>query len=321
VTRDMGMGLGGKDLVYLDLTHLGEEFLRRRLGGILEIYQKFAGDDPTKVPMKIFPAVHYSMGGLWVDWEKNQTTGALKQPSPRNHQTSVPGLFSCGECDGTYHGANRLGANSLLSASYSGRVVGESVAAYVKGLGGSVDTVPEELFSKEKKRQESINKEIMSNAGGENPYMLHKEMGDMLRDKVSIIRTNKGLDEALEKLKELKERASKASLDDKHGWSNASLTYTRQVHDMIVLAEVITKGARMRDECRGSHWKPEFDIPIPEGKFAGSPEFEAYRAKWKENNKTWLKTTLAEHTPEGPKISYEDVDTSVLPVEEPRDYR
>ncbi|MBI4720928.1 MAG: succinate dehydrogenase (quinone) flavoprotein subunit [Chitinivibrionia bacterium] len=300
VVRDMGMGIGGKDLVYLDLTHLSEEFLRRRLGGILEIYEKFAGDDPTKVPMKIFPAVHYSMGGIWVDWEKNETTGALKQPSPRNHQTSVPGLFSCGEADGTYHGANRLGANSLLSASYSGRVVGESVAAYVKGLKESVDTAPEDLYGNEKKRQESINKQIMSCSKGENPFLLHKELGDMMRDKVSIIRTNKQLDEALEKLKELKERASRMCLDDRHGWSNASLSYARQVQDMIVLGE---------------------DLPIPEGKFAGDPEFEAYRAKWKENNTKWLKTTLADHTPEGPKISYEDVDTSVLPVEEPRDYR
>ena len=90
---------------------------------------------------------------------------------------------------------------------------------------------------------------------------------------------------------------------------------------MVVLAEVIAKSARMRDECRGSHWKPEFLIEIPEGKFPGDPEFEEYRARWKRNNDEWLKTTVAEHGPGGPAISYEPVDTSVLPADQPRDYR
>jgi succinate dehydrogenase flavoprotein subunit len=88
-----------------------------------------------------------------------------------------------------------------------------------------------------------------------------------------------------------------------------------------VIAEIIAKGARMRDECRGSHWKPEFELPIPEGKFPGDPEFEDYRAKWKANNDTWLKSTVASHTSDGPEISYEDVDISIYPPENPRDYR
>jgi succinate dehydrogenase / fumarate reductase flavoprotein subunit len=146
-------------------------------------------------------------------------------------------------------------------------------------------------------------------------------LGDLMREKVGIVRKNQELDEALEKLKELKERANKLSLDDSNGWSNATLTHARQVRDMIVLGEVITKSARMRDECRGSHWKPEFLLEIPEGKFPGDPEFEKYRKKWKKNNEKWLKTTVAEYTPDGSKITYEDVDTSVLPVEQPRDYR
>ena len=321
ICDEMGMGIGGEPVVYLDLSHLPEAFLRTRLGGIMEIYEKFAGADPTKVPMKIYPAMHYSMGGTWVDWEKDETTGALKQPSPRNHQTSIPGLFSCGECDGTYHGANRLGANSLLSASYSGRVVGESVAAYVKGLTKSSDECKESIYSDEKKRQESINADTMSGSGGENAFLLHKELGDLMREKVGIVRRNDELDKALEKIGELKERCGKITLDDNSGWANTSLTYARQVHDMIILAEVITKSARMRDECRGSQWKPEFELKIPEGKFPGDPEFEEYRRKWIENNDKWLKTTIAEHTPGGPKISYEEIDTSVLPPDQPRDYR
>ncbi len=321
VCLEMGMGIGDQNIVYLDLTHKDEKFLRTRLGGIMEIYEKFAGEDPTKVPMKIFPAVHYSMGGTWVDWEKDETTGALKQPSPRNHQTNIPGLFSCGECDGTYHGANRLGANSLLSASYSGRVVGESVAAYVKGLTKNVDECEERFYADEVSRQNTLNKDIMSGSGGENAFLIHKELGVLMREKVGIVRTNKELDEAMEQLRELKERARNIKLDDATGWANTSLPYARQVQDMIILGEIITKSARMRDECRGSHWKPEFELCIPEGKFPGDPEFEEYREKWKQNNETWLKTTVADYTPDGPEISYEDIDTSVLPVEKPRDYR
>lgn len=323
VCRDLKQGLNGQDLVYLDLSHLDAKWLRTRLGGILEIYEKFSGEDPTRQPMKIFPAVHYSMGGLWVDWEKDEKTGAMKQPSPRNHQTNVPGLFACGECDYQYHGANRLGANSLLSASFSGRVAGESAAAYVKGLGKTLAAVDagQPAFADEKRRQDSLNNELLSNRGDENPFLLHKELGELMRTKCSIVRDNKGLDQALSALGELKSRSRRMKLDDTRSWANAPLIYARQVQDMVVLAEVIAKGARLRDECRGSHWKPEFELPIPEGKFPGDPEFEEYRAKWKRENDKWLKNTLADWTPDGPAISYEPVDTSVLPVEEPRDYR
>jgi succinate dehydrogenase / fumarate reductase flavoprotein subunit len=108
--------------VYLDLTHIPRETLDRKLGGILEIYEKFQGVDPRDEPMKIFPAVHYSMGGLWVDYEKSET-GGLVEGSPRNQQTNIQGLYAIGECDYQYHGANRLGANSLLSCIFSGLVL------------------------------------------------------------------------------------------------------------------------------------------------------------------------------------------------------
>ena len=109
VVKHLGLGVRGEDRVYLDLTHLPRDFVRRRLGSIIEIYEKFTGVDPCETPMEIFPAPHYSMGGLWVDYEKDDAAGGMKHGSPRNHQTSIPGLFACGECDGAYHGANRLG--------------------------------------------------------------------------------------------------------------------------------------------------------------------------------------------------------------------
>src|SRR5919199_159047 len=102
-----GMGINGKNQVYLDLTHIPAEVLDRKLGAILEIYEMFVGDDPRHVPMRIFPGVHYSMGGLWVDF---------------NQFTNIPGLLAAGECDYSIHGANRLGANSLVSCVYGGLV-------------------------------------------------------------------------------------------------------------------------------------------------------------------------------------------------------
>src|SRR5262245_15430384 len=111
-----------RQCVYLDLTHIPREELDRKLGGILSIYEKFQGVDPRRVPMKIFPAVHYSMGGLWCDFERS-SDGGLVTGSVRNHQTNIAGLYAIGECDYQYHGANRLGANSLLSCIFTGMLV------------------------------------------------------------------------------------------------------------------------------------------------------------------------------------------------------
>src|SRR6478735_10675297 len=122
--------------VYLDLTHLPKEALRKKLAGILEIYEKFAGEDPYENPMKVFPAVHYSMGGLWVDFERSPS-GALVIGSPKNQATNLPGLYAAGEVDYQYHGANRLGANSLLSCIFAGMVTGPAMAAYRQSLAKS----------------------------------------------------------------------------------------------------------------------------------------------------------------------------------------
>jgi succinate dehydrogenase / fumarate reductase flavoprotein subunit len=271
--------------------------------------------------MKVFPAVHYSMGGLYVTFAKDEKTGGMQRVSPKNHATTIPGLYACGECDGAYHGANRLGANSLLSASFSGCVAGDATGAYVKGLKKDRADAPESVFEGERKRQEEINKAITGRAEGENTFALHYELGELMQKYVFVERDNAGLDQALDGLAKLKERSQKITLDDKSGWVNQSLSWARQVQDMIVLAEVITKGARLRDECRGSHYKAEFELKVPEGKFAGSPEYEEYKVRWKAKNEKWLKQTVATHTPAGPEISYVPIDVSVMPPETPRDYR
>lgn len=320
VVQDLGLGLGGRPTVYLDLTHLDPKFVRTRLGAILDIYSKFQGVDPTERPMEIFPAAHYAMGGLWVDFEKGGN-GGFKYGSPRNHSTNIAGLYACGECDYGYHGANRLGANSLLSASFSGRVAGESVVAYISGLQRCCHDVSHSVYGAECARQDRINEGLLKCTGNENAYKLHEELGELMNAKVGVVRDNLTLDQAIDDLRMLEDRARRINVADCIAWSNQSLAYTRQVQDMIRLGRVVAVSARARDECRGAHHKPEFALEIPEGKFPGDPEFEEYLRAWKANNDEWLKTTIAAHGEDGPRISYEVVDTSVLPPEQPRDYR
>jgi succinate dehydrogenase / fumarate reductase, flavoprotein subunit len=266
--------------VYLDLTHKDEAFLRNKLAGILEIYEKFAGVDPYKNPMKVFPAVHYSMGGLWCDYEAD-ARGSLKMGSPRNQATNIPGLYAVGEVDYQYHGANRLGANSLLSCIYGGMVCGPAMASYQKAMARSAYDLPKSLFEKaEKERQDDYDRILKQNQDlkdPENAYRLHQELGEtMLRD-CTIERDNKVLDALLVKLDELDERTKNVKCTDPSPRVNQGAQFVRHLENMLVLARVIVLGARNRDESRGAHYKPEFP---------------------KRNDAEWLRTTLALH--EGP---------------------
>lgn len=321
VTRELGLGVAGQDQVYLDLTHLEPQQVETRLGAILSIYRKFAGVDPLSTPMTIFPAAHYAMGGLWVDFEKDPATGGLRERSPRNHATSIPGLYACGECDYAYHGANRLGANSLLSAAFSGRVAGEAVAAYVAGLEHSVESDSQAAFDAEIRYQNQINHHFIHADGDQNPYALHQRLGALMTDAVGVVRDNVQLDAAFEELTELEQAFARLKLGETNPWANQTLAYARQVFDMVKLAQVVTASARARDECRGAHYKPAFADQAPEHSRPGDQAFEAFRERWKKTNAQWLKTTIADYHHEGPRISYEAVDTSLITPEHPRDYR
>src|SRR5699024_6605912 len=134
------LGINGENMVYLDLSHKDPKELDITLGGIIEIYEKFVGDDPGNVPMKIFPAVHYSMSGLWVDYDQH---------------TNIAGLFAAGECDYSQHGANRLGANSLLSAVYGGMVAGPNAVKYIKGLDKTAEDVSSSIFDAAQKEEQA----------------------------------------------------------------------------------------------------------------------------------------------------------------------
>ncbi|MEO6420676.1 MAG: succinate dehydrogenase flavoprotein subunit [Polyangiaceae bacterium] len=243
--------------VYLDLTHLPEELLRKKLAGILEIYEKFVGEDPYKNPMRVFPAVHYSMGGLWVDFER-APNGSLVLGSPRNQATNLEGLYAAGEVDYQYHGANRLGANSLLSCIYAGMVAGPAMASYRKTLTTSAFDLPSAVFEKAKKRERARYEEILAMDGDENPYVIHQELGERMLMDVTIERHNDKLDQVLADIDALELRAKNCGVTDTSNHANQGAPFIRHLFNMIVLARVIAQGARNRNESRGAHFKPEF---------------------------------------------------------------
>ena len=299
--------------VYLDLTHLSREMLDRKLGGILEIYEKFQGVDPRSVPMKIFPAVHYSMGGLWVDYERS-ATGGMEEGAVRNQQTSIPGLYAIGECDYQYHGANRLGANSLLSCIFSGLFVAPSL---VSATGAKPAPAESRLFEVALRRQEQRHESLLSKRGGdENPYALHQDLGSLMTRVATVVRRNEQLVAAYGEVCDLEARWRRCSLSDSGNWTNQNVVFTKSLGDMFPIAKLILKGALLRDECRGAHFKPAFSMP---GIAATDPveqrrEAEEWCDRFEENTRKWLKSTVARHGADGhPQISYEDIDTSLIP--------
>lgn len=306
-----------KQCVYLDLTHIPREELDRKLGGILHIYEKFQGVDPRDQPMKIFPAVHYSMGGLWADYERT-AAGGLMPGSPRNHQTNIPGLYAIGECDYQYHGGNRLGANSLLSCIFTGLFVGPCIETALKSLDASASDAQFDLLHRaERSKKEMEHKKLLeAPTGGENPYLIHQELGQEMTKAATVVRVNDQLTAAIEKVAELHERARKCSLSDTGVWTNQNVMFTKSLLDMFPLAKALLKGALARDECRGAHYKPAFDMPGVESTDPTErrQQAELWCDKFEEKNRKWLKTTIADFDSKGdPTLSYEDVDTSLIP--------
>jgi succinate dehydrogenase / fumarate reductase, flavoprotein subunit len=275
VVYEHGLGIDGQPMVYLDLTHIDRATLNRKLEGILEIYEKFVGDDPRDVPMKIFPGMHYTMGGLWVDF---------------NQMTNIPGIFAAGECEYQYHGANRLGANSLVSCIFGGFVSGPNALRYAKSLEAAQG---DGGHSAEIVRQSEINARLLKNEGTENPFKLWRELGQTMTEHVTVIRYNKGLKQADEKIVELLERFKKVNLSDRSQWANTSFAFARQLKNMLELSRTVTLGALLRDESRGAHYKPDFQD---------------------RNDERFLKTTKASFTGalEGPRFEYEEVDTQYI---------
>lgn len=284
---EMGLGIDGKNQVYLDVTQLPKEKLHK-LESVLDIYRKFTGEDPRKVPMRIFPAVHYSMGGAWVDWPAADDPDRM---SRYRQMTNIEGCFNIGESEFQYHGANRLGANSLLACIFAGLVAGVEIPRYLSNLEKSYEDFPSGIFNEALAKEEALKSDILSRKGKENIHALHDEMADWMIRNVTVKRNNEDLKKTLEKLKEIRERSYHITLDDHGTLLNQTYTFANQFLPMLELAMVMTKGALLRNEFRGSHFKPEF------------PE---------RDDRNWLKTTVATYSPEEPIITYVPVDTRHL---------
>ena len=233
--------------VYLDVSHLPVDMLDRKLGGILEIYEKFQGVDPRHTAMKIFPAVHYSMGGLWVDYQRT-AAGGLALGSPRNQQTNVPGIYAIGECDYQYHGGNRLGANSLLSCIFSGLIVAPGVAAEVDSENGrpSTEGVASLLEQATREHLARYKALLARDQGDQNPYLLHQQLGRVMTRAATVVRRNDDLEQAYGEVCDLESRAARSALSDTGNWTNQNVIFTRAFLDMFPLAKTILKGALAR---------------------------------------------------------------------------
>ena len=230
--------------VYLDVSQLPRDLLDRKLAGILEIYEKFQGADPRTTAMKIFPAVHYSMGGLWCDYEATER-GGLNIGSPRNQQTNVPGVFAIGECDYQFHGANRLGANSLVACLFSGLTVAPGIVNYAESLAdGAAAEHPSSLFDRAVSEHEARHHAMVARPqGGPSIYRVHGELGQVMTKAATVIRHNANLTSAYAKVCELEEQARACPLADSGGWANQELVFARALEDMFPLAKTILKGA------------------------------------------------------------------------------
>jgi succinate dehydrogenase / fumarate reductase flavoprotein subunit len=281
VVFEMKMGLPGDPAVYLDVTHIPRDVLDRKLEGILEIYEKFVGVDPHVEPMKVFPAMHYTMGGLWVDNE--------------NQATNIPGVYAAGECEYQYHGANRLGANSLVSCIYGGALAGPAAVRYSRNLEQGCERTPASVFERERVRQQDITDGLLHQQGSENPITIWRELGEVMTENVTVIRYNAALENTLGKIDDLSGRFAKINLQDRTQWANQTLNFARELGNMLVLARAITMGALARNETRGAHYKPEFP---------------------NRDDAKWLKTTKASCKSGTIKLDYEPVDTSLLPLRE-----
>lgn len=287
-----GLGIDGKMQVFLDVTHLSSE-QHHKLASVLDIYEKFTGENPRKKPMKICPGVHYTMGGAWVDFPAADDPDRLTR---FRQMTNLTGCFNIGESDYQYHGANRLGANSLLSCIFSGLVAGVEVPRYIETLSDSEP--PESIFKDALHIEEKIQEHLLHKNGPENVHALHDELSDWMVRFASVKRDNPDLEKTVNHIKKIRDRYEHIGLSDHGKTLNQTYVFAHQFKAMIELALVIVKGALLRNEFRGSHFKPQFP---------------------NRDDANWLKTTIATYSTNEPVITYEPIDMRHLdPI--PRDY-
>jgi len=267
-----GFGIGGGRQAYLDVSHLPPD-TKKKLKAILEIYEKFTGDDPTEVPMRIFPAVHYSMGGLYTtftpetrglrtgDKPMADTVTGLQLGAPNNMMTNVPGLYAFGEVNYNYHGANRLGANALLNCIFDGLFCGLSVVSYVNDAKTKAASLPQSLYDGFVAQEEAKVRKLIASASisdGTNPYDIHRRLGDEMTEACTVVRTGERLTKALGVITALRDEFKRVKLSDTGMWTNQNLSFTRALGDMLLYAQAMLQAAIARKESRGAHYRSDY---------------------------------------------------------------
>jgi succinate dehydrogenase / fumarate reductase flavoprotein subunit len=267
---DDGRGVGPGGLgVYLDfadaIKRLGENRIRERYGNLFDMYEKITGENAYQTPMRIYPAVHYTMGGTWVDY---------------NLMSTLPGLFVLGEANFSDHGANRLGASALMQ----GLADGYFILPYTIGdyLASSKQPKPKPDHPEFKKAEEGIQamtRRLLSIKGKRTVTSLHRELGKLLWEKCGMARNAAGLQEALKRIPELREEFWKTvNVPGENGELNQNLEYAGRVADFMEFAELLCLDALQRNESCGGHFRTEYQTPDGEAK--RDDEHFAYVAAW-----------------------------------------
>jgi succinate dehydrogenase / fumarate reductase flavoprotein subunit len=288
-----GYGIGGSRMVYLDITHLPHD-TKNKLAAILEIYEKFTGDDPREVPMKIFPAVHYSMGGIYTVYTARDDSKGMVLGAPNNMMTRIAGLYAFGEANYQYHGATRLGANALLSCIFDGLFCGLSVHNYVQDVADSANDAPAAVFDAAVAQETAKVQRLTTSNGKHNPYELHQKLGEEMTAACTVVKEEKRMQQAANVLAQLKEDYKSIKLTDTGAWTNQNLAFARALGDMIRYAQAILAGSIARKESRGSHYRSDY------------PE---------RNDAQFHRTSIVRYDAksDGPVIEWEPVPTPLVP--------
>jgi len=277
--------------VYLDMTRL------RRGGGdlgpALEAAQRWTGVDATKKPLAVFPAVQTTLGGLWVDLESN-AAGSITADSPRNHATTIPGLYAVGEVEHRYAGAGRISGDGHTAELFGATLTAAAIVSYRSAITKSAKDLPKSIFEKARAREVARYEALLERDGEESPYALQRELGAAMDAACTFLRDDGELDGLVGKLGDLSERASKAKSADTATRVNQGAPMLRHVEASLVFANVVAKSARHRDESRGAHDKPAFAA---------------------QDDAAWRRSTLAVHDADGVKfvreLTYESLGKTV----------
>jgi succinate dehydrogenase / fumarate reductase, flavoprotein subunit len=253
VVCDEGRGVGDSGLaVYLDfgdaIKRLGENVIRMRYGNLFDMYRKITDEDPYKVPMRIYPAIHYTMGGLWVDY---------------NLMSTIPGLHVLGEANFSDHGANRLGASALMQGLADGYfVVPYTLANYLGGTPLAPVTTDHDAFKEASDAVQCRIDKLLNTKGKETPRQLHRRLGQLLWDDVGMARNDAGLRKALSAIPRLRDEFwQNVSVPGPANNLNKNLEYAGRVADYLEFAEVLTLDALHRTESCGGHFREESQTP------------------------------------------------------------